>query len=175
MSRCTLRTLRLCLSDKVNRTLAKQVKSLGYNFAVSDQNLIPDVNLLDLKWDGDRLVFLREDDHLLRRFGQVEVRRIKKGQITPFSCREVADEIWAVFSGQVVFTLIDKREKSPSENQTVEFFLDEGSPQALLVPFGVAYAIQTEQDSQLIRLTTHLDGTHPGDKTFPFEELVSRS
>ena len=163
------------MREKVNRTLVKQVKSLGYNFLVIDQYPIPDLYLLDLKWDGNRLVLLQEDDHLLRRFGQVDLHRIKKGQTTLFTCREVADEIWTLISGRAVFTLIDKREESPSENQNVIITLDETSPQALLVPFGVACAVQTKQDSQLIRLTTHLDGTHSGDKTFPFEELVSRS
>ena len=145
---------------------------MGYNFLVSDQYPIPDVFILDLKWDGDRLVFLREDDHLLRRFGQAEVRRMKEGETTPFIFREAADEIWMVLSGRAVFTLIDKREKSPSVDQVGKFTLDADAPQALLVPFGVAFAIQTEKYSQLIRLATHLDDAHPNDKDISFEELV---
>ncbi|MGD8457965.1 MAG: hypothetical protein PVF83_16435 [Anaerolineales bacterium] len=127
------------------------------------QNAIPDVFILDLDRKEKHLVILSETHHLLRRFGQVEFVHMIKRKETDFSLREIADEIWSVVVGEVSFTLEDKREDSPSENQSMQVELTGSHPQAVLIPFGVAYRIKTIKDSQLIRITTHADGIHEDD------------
>ena len=74
------------------------------------QHAIPDVYVLDLEQTDGRLVLLRDNDHLLRRFGQLDYRELKGGEETPVILRAVADEIWSVISGEVTLTLLDKRE-----------------------------------------------------------------
>lgn len=132
---------------------------------------IPDVFLLDLMRVNDRLIVLRDEDLLLRRFGQVEIRKLVSGEITPFTFREVADEVWSVIKGKATLVLIDRRGGSPSKNQVMEVHLLGERPQAVLVPFGVAYAITALKNVHLVRITTHPDGIHPGDETFPRKEF----
>jgi dTDP-4-dehydrorhamnose 3,5-epimerase-like enzyme len=135
------------------------------------QNVIPDVYVLDLERKGERLVILHEGHHLLRRFGQVELVYMKEGEGTPFTLRQVADEIWSMIAGGVQLTLVDKRQGSPSETQSMRLELSGTRPKAVLIPFGVAYRITAAQDSQLIRITTHLDGMHAEDRNFSLDEV----
>jgi hypothetical protein len=137
------------------------------------QNSIPDVFLLDLERTEGRLVLLRDTDHLLRRFGQVENRNLTEGEETSFLLRKVADEIWSVIAGEVTLTLVDKREGSPSENKSMRIKLSEIQPKAVLVPFGIAYHISAQKNAQMIRISTHADGTHSDDQILPSNEFDS--
>ena len=132
---------------------------------------ISDVQLLDLEWDNGRLVLLRDDDHMLRRFGQVEVRLFEDTCVTPFVLRAVADEIWVPVNGKAVLRLIDRRSDSPDKDRYFQIALNAAEPQALLIPFGVAYSVENEEAATLIRLSTHADGKHPDDEIIPFEDL----
>lgn len=124
---------------------------------------IPDIIVRDLE-PGDRfLTILHEEDHLLRRFGQVDFVRLDP-QDSLGLCREQADEIWAVVSGEASFTLTDKREESPGLEEQIELSLRGSRPQALLVPFGVQCRIYSENGASCVRLTTHHDGAEPDDK-----------
>ena len=138
---------------------------------MSEQIPIGDVCRLLIEFESDRLVVLRDEDHLLRRFGQVEIRRLSASTKTPFMLREAADEVWTSIEGIAEFALVDQRPGSPSENSSMLVELEAVNPQALLVPFGVAYSISCRQDCILLRLTTHSDGVHPGDQTIPVEKL----
>jgi dTDP-4-dehydrorhamnose 3,5-epimerase len=135
---------------------------------MASEFLIHDVHLLPLKSDGNRLVVLRDDDHLLRRFGQAEVRLLAAGSRTDFVIRAEADEVWAPLEGRAEFTLVDTRPGSPSENQSVIVVADAQTPQALLIPFGVAYSIVAESGARLLRIATHEDGAHPEDQLRPY-------
>ena len=57
---------------------------------VNSKFSIPDVYCLDLTQEDNRLILLRDSDHLLRRFGQVEIRELKAGEKTQFLYREAA-------------------------------------------------------------------------------------
>ena len=134
---------------------------------------IPDVYCLDLVQEGNQLVLLRDSDHMLRRFGQVEIRELKEGEISQFVFREAADEIWSVTQGEVDLLLVDKRLDSPSENQAMKLTLSEHKPQTILIPFGVAFGFVAKKSTKMIRIATHADGTHPEDKIFPPEEIFN--
>ena len=133
--------------------------------------MIPDVYVHNLERRKGRLVILRETHHLLRRFGQVEYVTLNSGEEVPFVLQEVADEIWSVIAGEVSTTLVDKREGSPSEDVSMQLALSETQPQAVLIPFGVAYQFKALQDSQLIRISTHADGMHEADRVFSKDEI----
>lgn len=136
---------------------------------------INDLALLDLERREGRLVVLRDEDHLLRRFGQAEVVSLSGGTETDFRLRAVADEVWAALDGRAKFRLIDKRLGSPSFGQSQEVDLDGEQPQALLIPFGVAYSMAAAEAASLIRLATHADHTHPEDRQLSKAELAEFS
>ena len=139
---------------------------------------IHDLHIHALKTQEAGKIILRDDDHLLRRFGQAELRTLLAGTQTEFTQRVAADELWTVLGGAVSFDLIDQRPSSPSFNKTDALSFTASANQALLIPFGVAYALKTEKDSLLLRLATHTDGTHPEDQflaRLTFAERLSQA
>jgi mannose-6-phosphate isomerase-like protein (cupin superfamily) len=134
---------------------------------------IPDVYVLDLERVDGCLILLRDHDHLLRRFGQLEYRMLNEGEETPIALRSVADEIWSVITGEATLTMVDKRDGSPSENKKVQLSLSGKQPQAVLIPFGVAHYFSASKSTRLIRLATHADGTHPEDRALAADDLES--
>ncbi len=118
---------------------------------------ISEITVLDLKSEAGRLVALSDTDHLLRRFGQAEVRTLAAGQQTAEALRPVADQVWAILTGEVELRLEDRRAGSPSEGQVDVLSLTAAKPQAVLIPFGVAYTFTAASDAQLLGLSTHAD------------------
>ena len=116
------------------------------------------------------MVVLSEDDHLLRRFGQVDVLRFEQDSKLTTHRQEGADEIWAIFSGAVELVLTDMREESPTNQTKMEISLAEEIPRGVLIPFGVNAELYCRQPGLLIRLTSHADGLFPGDQIFVLKE-----
>jgi dTDP-4-dehydrorhamnose 3,5-epimerase len=114
---------------------------------------------------------LRDDDHLLRRFGQVEVMQMDPAAPPRCQLRAIADEAWALLSGSAEFRWRDFRAVSPTEGR--RFSLQLREPTVVLVPFGVGFGVQAlQQGVLLVRISTHEDGTHPGDRILTWEDLV---
>ncbi len=111
---------------------------------------------------------LNYEDHLLRRFGQVQVIRKSPGRSETLCMREVADEVWALIEGQVEFAWHDLRQDSPSQGHW--HHLRAETPTLVLAPFGVAFGCRALGDPAfLIRLSTHAEGEHSGDREMPWE------
>jgi hypothetical protein len=125
---------------------------------------ISDAYLIDLKAGQGAVTILKENDHLLRRFGQVDFIELSKGEQITVQ-RAVADEVWAVVGGEAAFDLEDQREQSPTNGVINTIKLAKSAPKALLVPFGVACKVSTEHGGRLVRISTHEDGTTAGDQT----------
>ncbi len=111
---------------------------------------------------------LRDDDHLLRRFGQVQVIRKSPGRSETLCLREVADDVWALIEGEVEFAWHDLRRDSPSQDHW--HHLRSETPTLVLAPFGVAFGCRAlENPALLIRLSTHAESVHSGDREIPWE------
>jgi hypothetical protein len=114
---------------------------------------------------------LRFSDHLLRRFGQVELVRLLPGTEMEKSVRWIADEVWTLIEGEVEVNMLDMRTDSPSFNS--EDHLSFGQPTTVFVPFGVAIRLRTtDQPATLLRIATHEDGELQDDLE-PIEESRS--
>lgn len=102
---------------------------------------------------GGRIGHLRNDDHLLRRFGALETLRLRDGE--GFSVqRRVADEIWSLVEGTAKVRLEDRRPDSPTLGAVEVLELEH--PTRLLVPFGVRTDFYAAPPGALwIRLMTH--------------------
>jgi len=118
---------------------------------------IADMQLFSLEPTKDGMRLLRNSDHLLRRFGQLDHVAIKAGGSIEYPAHSEADEIWFVLSGKVDVILSDKRGGSPSEGTEFQLILAQDDPQGLLLPFGVASVFSSKQEASLIRLSTHSD------------------
>ncbi len=104
--------------------------------------------------EGSKLILLRYQDHLLRRFGLAEAIFLDAEQGWPATTRRVADEAWALVEGKVEFNWLDRRKSSPTRGES--FQLNCGEPTLVLVPFGVEFEVRAVGgNAQLIRLATH--------------------
>jgi dTDP-4-dehydrorhamnose 3,5-epimerase-like enzyme len=133
---------------------------------------IPDVILGELQGEvtGSRehVRLLSFDDHMLRRFGQLDWLRRAPGELLELTLRAVADEIWILTEGEATCLCRDMRSGSPSEGQ--ELKLELSAPARLLIPFGVAFGWQaTGSTACMIRCSTHQDDDHPEDRVIPLE------
>jgi hypothetical protein len=131
---------------------------------------ISDMHLFDLSRDGGSLTLLREKDHLLRRFGQLELLDLSPTEITDFILRAEADRFLFSISGTVTVTMIDLRSTSPTHGGRANISLDSAKPQGLLIPFGVASSLEARGAARLIILSTHSE-SHPEDRNPSNDEL----
>jgi hypothetical protein len=129
---------------------------------------ISDMYVADLKWQEGVLTVIKESDHLLRRFGQVDIVNLAPESKLEI-CRDEADEIWALVSGKVLLLMEDQRKDSPSFGRLVELEISQDAPKAVLVPFGVTCKVSSTRGAILLRTGTHQDGTHPSDRSLSIE------
>ena len=116
-----------------------------------------------------RWVAIQDGDHLLRRFGLAEVVRAEPDRQPFLQLRSSADEVWTLIEGQVEFRWLDLRAGSPTQDQEHRFICD--NPTLVLAPFGVAFGVRPlEGSALLLRLATHADGTHEGDRRLAWED-----
>ena len=132
---------------------------------------IADMHLFPIERSEERLLLLRDSDHLLRRFGQMDLVPIEAAASTRISQRAEADEIWIILEGEASAKLVDRREGSPSEGAEVQLALSALEPQGLLIPFGVAHSFSSEEGASLLRISTHPDGENPEDSHFEADEI----
>ena len=112
---------------------------------------------------------LCDEDHLLRRFGQVQVVIKSAAREESIHLRVVADEVWALIQGQAEFVWHDLRRDSPTHDH--RYRLHAKTPTLVLAPFGVAFGCRAlDGPASFIRLSTHAEGEHDGDREIPWEE-----
>lgn len=134
------------------------------DFPISDMYVFP------LQRSERGVVLLREADHLLRRFGQLEIVDLKAGEQTDFALRSEADRFIFPISGLAIAELLDLRQASPSRGVRTRVTLDASSPQGLLAPFGVALSLRSESGTRVALLSTHSEA-HPEDRSPTSDEL----
>ena len=82
---------------------------------------------------------LRDDDELLKRFGQASLSKSYPGVIKAFHYHKRQDDIWFFPVGNAQVVLHDMREDSPTKGATNVFYLGEDNPQIVVIPVGVAH------------------------------------
>ena len=122
--------------------------------------------IFDLVWKDGRLVVLGENDHLLRRYGQVDVIKLEPGIPLETIRASGADEIWTLLEAEANLRLADLREESPTLDEMLEITLSGENPQAVLIPFGVGAQISTRVGAMLLRVTSHADELFLDDRIF---------
>lgn len=131
---------------------------------------IADMHIFPLAGDAGSRVLLREDDHLLRRFGQLELRDVEAGAQTELGIRAEADRLFFLLSGKATLHIMDLRSGSPSFGTHAAVQLDQENAQGVLAPFGTSVSLYPETDCRLLLLSTHSQ-PHPEDRFATKEEL----
>jgi len=104
---------------------------------------------------------LRDDDNLLKRFGQASFSKSYPGVIKAFHYHERQDDLWFFPVGNAQVVICDLREGSPTKGETNIFYLGEDNPGVLLIPKGVAhgYRVLGQEAAVIMYFTT--ESYHP--------------
>lgn len=88
---------------------------------------------------GFFMEILRDDDELLKRFGQASMSMSYPGVIKAFHYHERQDDLWFFPSGNAQVVIHDLRPDSPTKGETNVFYMGETNPMLLVIPKGVAH------------------------------------
>ncbi len=116
---------------------------------------------------------LRDDDNLLRRFGQTAITKSYPGIIKAFHWHEAQDDIWYVASGMARVVLYDQRTESPSYKQTQVIFAGEDNPVSILIPAGIAHGYQVLGNEPIFlfyHVTRAYNPAAPDEQRIPFDD-----
>jgi dTDP-4-dehydrorhamnose 3,5-epimerase len=116
---------------------------------------------------------LREDDNLLRHFGQTSITKTYPGVIKAFHWHNHQDDIWYVASGMARVVLHDRREGSPTKGVTQVVYAGEDNPVIILIPSGIAHGYQVLGNQPVIlfyHVTKAYDPKEPDEERIPFDD-----
>ncbi len=116
---------------------------------------------------------LRDDDHLLRQFGQTSITRTYPGVIKAFHWHQEQDDIWYIASGMARVVLYDRRSESPTFKVTQVIFAGEDNPLSILIPKGIAHGYQVLGNAPVLMFyhTTHnYNPKAPDEFRIPFDD-----
>lgn len=116
---------------------------------------------------------LREDDYLLRRFGQTAVTRSYPGVIKAFHWHADQDDVWYVAAGMARIVLHDLREDSPTRGVTQVVVAGEDNPVIVLIPNGIAHGYQVLGNQPMLlfyHVTDAYNPSAPDEKRIPYDD-----
>jgi dTDP-4-dehydrorhamnose 3,5-epimerase len=116
---------------------------------------------------------LRDDDELLKRFGQVSLAKSYPGVIKAFHYHKRQDDIWFFAVGNAQVVLYDKREDSPTKSETNVFYLGEDNPQIVVIPVGVVhgYRVLGNTPAVIVYCTTaSYNPQNPDEYRIPWDD-----
>lgn len=123
---------------------------------------------------GNFREILRDDDKLLKKFGQASMTVTYPGVIKAFHWHKKQDDLWYAVSGDARVVLHDLREKSKTSGETMEISVGENAEaQLIVIPKGVAHGYQVlgNDPFTLIYFTTEsYDPKDPDEERIPFDD-----
>lgn len=133
---------------------------------MGNQEKISGVSQFELSWQAGRLVLLNEANHLLRRFGQLDLLSLEPATPLTTYRKQGADEIWALVRGEAELILTDLRDESPTFQRMMQLQLTGKWIEGILIPFGVQASLAPAMHGLLVRVTTHGDQLAAEDQIF---------
>ena len=116
---------------------------------------------------------LREDDHLLSRFGQSSITKTYPGVIKAFHWHTQQDDLWYVVDGMARVVLYDRRPDSPTLGVTQVIYAGEDNPVVILIPMGIAHGYQVLGNQPVVlfyHVTRAYDPQQPDELRIPFDD-----
>jgi dTDP-4-dehydrorhamnose 3,5-epimerase len=116
---------------------------------------------------------LRDDDGLLRRFGQTAVTKTYPGVIKAFHWHHHQDDLWYVVDGMARIVLFDRRSGSPTCGVTQVIYAGDDNPVLVLIPAGLAHGYQVLGNKPVLlfyHVTQAYDPARPDEQRIPFDD-----
>lgn len=129
-----------------------------------------------VRHDDERGFFmeiLRDDDDMLRRFGQTSYTVSQPGVIKAFHWHRRQDDLWFIAAGTALVGLYDLRDDSPTRGETQSLTAGEEEPLLLLIPAGVAHGYKVLGDKQVAlfyHTTESYDSNDPDEGRIPHDD-----
>jgi len=123
--------------------------------------------------EGFLMEVLRDDDELLKKFGQSTFTSTPPGVIKAFHYHDLQDDLWFVASGRALIVLHDLRPDSPTFGQTDAFVNGEGNYELVLIPVGVAHGLKVIGDKPMLQFyhtTKSYNPKEPDEKRLPHDD-----
>ncbi len=118
---------------------------------------------------------LRDDDNLLRRFGQASLSMSYPGVIKAFHYHERQDDLWFFPVGSAQVVLYDARESSLTRGITQVLYPGQDNPLLIVIPVGVVhgYRVLGHQPLMIVYFTTEsYVARDPDEKRIPWDDAT---
>ena len=132
----------------------------------------PDLDQPGIK-PGILMEVLRDDDGLLKKFGQTTFTVANLGAIKAFHYHEKQDDLWFVATGKAMVVLFDTKKNSPTYKKTQVLYAGENDYKLIVIPAGVAhgYKVLSEDPVMLFYHTTeHYDNDDLDEKRIAYND-----
>ena len=106
---------------------------------------------------------LRDDDELLKKFGQTTLTLTNPGIIKAFHYHKKQDDLWFIASGMAQVVLHDLREDSKTYKKTQVILAGEDNPVLILIPVGVAHGYKVLGDKPILLFYHTSESYNPND------------
>jgi len=116
---------------------------------------------------------LRDDEGLLKKFGQTSYTETHPGVIKAFHYHKKQDDLWFVCKGMAQVVLHDLREGSPTHGETQVIVAGEDNPCLILIPVGVAHGYRVlgnERVGLLYHTTESYKADDPDEERIDFDD-----
>lgn len=116
---------------------------------------------------------LRDDEGLLKRFGQTSVTETHPGIIKAFHWHKRQDDLWYVAKGEAQVVLYDRRPDSPTKGETQVIYAGESNPVLIVIPFGVAHGYRVLGEKSVLLFYHTTESYHakdPDEERIPFDD-----
>jgi len=116
---------------------------------------------------------LRDDDNLLKKFGQTSVTETYPGVIKAFHWHKKQDDLWYVARGMAQIVLHDLRKDSKTYKQTQIIYAGEENPVLILIPSGVAHGYMVIGNKPVLlfyHTTEQYNKDLPDEERLPFDD-----
>jgi len=122
---------------------------------------------------GYLMEVLRNDEDLLKKFGQTTFTVAYQGTIKAFHYHKKQDDLWFVATGKAMVVLHDLREDSPTKGETQVIMAGKDDYKLILIPIGVAhgYKVISQEPVLLFYLTTEsYNAENPDEERIAFDD-----
>lgn len=122
---------------------------------------------------GFLMEVVRDDDGLLKKFGQSTFTVAYQGTIKAFHFHEKQDDLWFIATGKAMIVLYDMREKSPTFGETQVIYAGKDDYKLVFIPVGVAHGykvISPEPVLLFYHTTESYNPKHPDEKRIPYDD-----
>ncbi len=136
----------------------------------------PDLEQKDVK-PGIFIEVLRDDDKLLKKFGQSNFTIATQGTIKAFHSHKYQDDLWFLATGRAAIVLYDGRKNSPTFGDTQVIYGGVDDYKLVFIPVGVVhgYKVLSKEPVLLFYHVTHAyNRTKPDELRFdPYDKTIN--